>query len=59
MLVLSRKVGQRIRIGSDVIVTVLRVKGGGIRLGFEAPQDMPVVRDEVDRGPEQPVEIEA
>ena len=47
MLVLSRKVGERIRIGDKVTVTVVRVTGGGVRLGIEAPAEMPVIREEL------------
>ncbi len=47
MLVLSRKVGERILIGPDIAVTVVRVTGGGVRLGIEAPPDLPVVREEL------------
>jgi carbon storage regulator len=47
MLVLSRKVGERIRIGDSITVTVVRVSGGGVRLGIEAPPELPVVREEI------------
>ena len=47
MLVLSRKVGERIRIGEHITVTVVRMTGGGVRLGIEAPAEMPVVREEL------------
>lgn len=47
MLVLSRKVGERILIGDEIAVTVVRIAGGGVRLGIEAPQEMPVVREEL------------
>ena len=47
MLVLSRKVGERIWIGEKISVTVVRVAGGGVRLGIEAPDDLPVVREEL------------
>lgn len=47
MLVLSRKVGERILIGDDVTVTVVRLSNGSVRLGIEAPRDMPVIREEV------------
>lgn len=47
MLVLSRKVGERILIGENISVTVVRVSGGGVRLGIEAPSSMPVVREEL------------
>jgi carbon storage regulator len=47
MLVLSRKVGERIRIGDAITVTVVRVTGGGVRIGIEAPAEMPVIREEL------------
>lgn len=47
MLVLSRKVGERIRIGDSVVVTVVRVTGSGVRLGIEAPGELPVIREEL------------
>lgn len=50
MLVLSRKVGQRILIGDKIAVTVVRIGQGGVRLGIEAPDDMQVVREELKLG---------
>ena len=47
MLVLSRKVGERIWIGDQIAVTVVRITGGGVRLGIEAPPEMAVVREEL------------
>lgn len=47
MLVLSRKVGERILIGDEIAVTVVRIAGGGVRLGIEAPKELPVVREEL------------
>ena len=47
MLVLTRKQGEQIRIGDNVVVTVVRVKGQAIRWGIEAPQDVRVVRGEL------------
>ena len=47
MLVLSRKVGERILIGDNISVTVVRITGGGVRLGVEAPPDMAVIRQEL------------
>ncbi len=47
MLVLSRKVGEKILIGDNISVTVVRITGGGVRLGIEAPTEMPVVREEL------------
>lgn len=47
MLVLSRKVGQRILIGDQIVVTIVRVGQGGVRVGIEAPRDLAVVREEL------------
>jgi len=47
MLVLSRKVGERIWIGDEISITVVRVSGGGVRIGIEAPHELPVVREEL------------
>ena len=47
MLVLSRKVGERILLGDSIRITVVRVSGNGVRLGIEAPGDVAVVREEV------------
>ena len=47
MLVLSRKVGERIVIGENVTVMVLEVNGQRVRLGVVAPDDVPVHRAEV------------
>ena len=46
MLVLSRQKGESIRIG-DIQVTVVEIRGGKVRLGVEAPLDVPVHREEV------------
>lgn len=53
MLVLSRKAGERIWIGDDISVTVVRITGGGVRIGIEAPHEMPVVREELKEKMEQ------
>ena len=47
MLVLSRKVGERILLGDDIVVTVVRVAGNGVRIGIEAPPEMAVIREEL------------
>lgn len=47
MLVLSRKVGERIWIGDNISITVVRITGGGVRIGIEAPSELPVVREEL------------
>ncbi|NQU25137.1 MAG: carbon storage regulator [Candidatus Nealsonbacteria bacterium] len=47
MLVLSRKVGEKILIGDGISVTIVRVAQGVVRVGVEAPQDMPIIREEI------------
>lgn len=49
MLVLSRKVGQALIIGNDVVVRVLEIRGQQIRIGVEAPAEVSVVREELFR----------
>ena len=49
MLVLSRRAGERIQIGDQVEVTVVRIGPGVVRIGVEAPQQMQVLREEVRR----------
>jgi carbon storage regulator len=47
MLVLSRKLGERIVIGDRITVTVLKAQGHQIRLGIEAPKQIPIKRKEL------------
>lgn len=47
MLVLSRKKNESIVINSDVIITVIEIRGDKVRLGIVAPKDVPVHRQEV------------
>jgi carbon storage regulator len=47
MLVLSRSKDQRIVIGDNIVITVVEVRGDKVRLGIEAPKDVPVHRREV------------
>jgi carbon storage regulator len=47
MLILTRRVGEVLRIGEDVSVTVLGVKGNQVRLGISAPKDVAVHREEI------------
>ena len=49
MLVLTRGVNESIMIGRDVVITVLEVRGDHVRIGIEAPRDVPVHREEVFR----------
>jgi carbon storage regulator len=47
MLVLSRKVGERIQLGDQITVTLVKIQGNTVRLGIEAPHNMNVVREEL------------
>jgi carbon storage regulator len=47
MLVLSRKRDERIVIGDNIVITVVEVRGDKVRLGIEAPSEVPVHRQEV------------
>jgi carbon storage regulator len=47
MLVLSRKVDERIIIGDNICVTVVSIRGNQVRLGFEAPPTIPIFRKEL------------
>jgi carbon storage regulator len=49
MLVLSRKLGERIVIGNGVTVTVVEVKGSRVKLGFDGPPEVAVHREEIHR----------
>lgn len=47
MLILTRRLNETLMIGDDVTVTVLGVKSGQVRLGIQAPTEVPVHREEV------------
>lgn len=47
MLILTRKVGEIIMIGEDIVVKVLGVRSGQVKIGIEAPREMPVHRQEI------------
>ncbi|MBI4384641.1 MAG: carbon storage regulator CsrA [Nitrospinae bacterium] len=47
MLVLTRKIGESIKINDDVKITVVEVKGKNIRIGIEAPKETKIYREEV------------
>jgi carbon storage regulator len=47
MLILTRRPGQSVKIGHDITITVLAIKGNQLRLGFTAPQNIAVHREEV------------
>jgi carbon storage regulator len=45
MLVLARKIGDKILIGDHITTTVVEIRGGTVRLGIEAPVEVPILRD--------------
>ncbi|MFF5791535.1 carbon storage regulator CsrA [Paeniglutamicibacter sp. NPDC012692] len=47
MLVLTRKVGEQVLIGEDIVVTVLDVRGDSIKIGFDAPRGIKIQRAEM------------
>jgi|SwirhirootsSR3_FD_contig_51_11975001_length_468_multi_1_in_0_out_0_2 carbon storage regulator len=49
MLVLSRKEGERICIGENIVITVVAIRGDRVRLGFEGPREVPIHREEIMR----------
>ena len=54
MLVLTRKLMEKLYIGDDICVTVVRLEGGEVRLGIEAPREVAVVRAELVPGRQLP-----
>lgn len=47
MLVLSRKVGERVNIGGNVVVVITRMAGNRVTIGIEAPDDVRIIRGEL------------
>jgi carbon storage regulator len=54
MLVLKRKLGERITIGRDIVVTVVRATSGGVTLGIDAPPEVEVIERGRREGVESP-----
>ena len=48
MLILSRKIGETIRIGNDIIITAVRSADGKIKIGIDAPRNILILRGELD-----------
>jgi carbon storage regulator len=47
VLIITRRAGERIMVGDDVVLHVLEVGGGSVRIGIEAPRSLPVYREEI------------
>lgn len=48
MLVLSRKESEKVLLGDEIVLTIVRLSGDRVRLGIEAPSDMLILREELD-----------
>jgi carbon storage regulator len=47
MLIITRKAGERVMVGDDIVVHVMELVGGSVRIGIEAPRSIPVYREEI------------
>ena len=47
MLRITRRAGERVMLGDDVVIEVIEVRGGTVRLGIDAPRSLPVYREEL------------
>lgn len=47
MLVLTRRPGESIVVGENIVVTVIEIKGGQVRIGIDAPREVDVYREEI------------
>ena len=47
MLVLTRKLGQQVRIGNDIVISIVGVGGDKVRIGIDAPKTEPIMRSEL------------
>ncbi|PLV57476.1 carbon storage regulator CsrA [Thermotoga sp. SG1] len=47
MLVLTRKVGEKIVVGNDIVITVLKIEGNSVKIGIEAPKHVKILREEL------------
>ena len=47
MLVLSRKINEKIKIGEDIELTIISISGDNVRIGIQAPKDIKILRSEV------------
>ena len=58
MLVLSRKIGEKVVIGDGIVLVVKRILGQRVTFGIEAPQDVRIVRGELPRFEEPPEQLQ-
>ena len=57
MLILTRRVGESIIIGDDIVITVIGVKGNNVRIGIDAPKNVSVHREEIKRKIDAQMEV--
>ena len=55
MLVLTRRIGETLRIADDILVIIVDVKGNQVRLGIDAPADVTVLREELVQTDREPL----
>ena len=53
MLVLSRRKDERVRIGENIVVTIVRIGSQNVRIGIQAPPDIQIIREEIDERAER------
>ena len=54
MLVLTRRIGETLRIADDILVTIIEIKGNQVRVGIDAPVDVTVLREELVQAEHEP-----
>lgn len=47
MLIVTRRPGEKVMVGDQVVITVIEVKGSSVRIGIDAPRTVPVYREEI------------
>ena len=47
MLIITRRAGERIMVGDDIVVEVMEIVGNSVRVGIQAPRSVPVYREEI------------
>ncbi len=57
MLTLTRKVGDKIEVGDEIIIVVKEIRGNQVRIGVEAPKDVRIVRSEAKENPSPKAEV--
>jgi carbon storage regulator len=56
VLILTRRSNERIFIGDDIVLSILAIEGNRVKLGIDAPKDVPILREEIRSVPLEPVD---